>query len=213
MSTLLHVAASPRGALSNSYRLGCELVVRLGRAYPGLRQVERHLGATPPPAPDAQFAAQTLMPPEQRHGDTWSQTLIAELEQAHLVVLSTPMHNFTVPTALKGWIDQVVRPGRTFESTAHGKRGLLQAKPVFAIVSCGGPVGEAAYAQQDFLTPYLRYVLASIGLSDVRMAVLDGFNRSEAQALQSYRRGLAWIDAQAAQLGLGAPPGTPPAAV
>ncbi|WP_346731000.1 NAD(P)H-dependent oxidoreductase [Bradyrhizobium sp. 132] len=55
-----------------------------------------------------------------------SEELIQELESADCVVIATPMHNFTVPAALKAWIDHVVRVRRTFDVTAQGKVGALK---------------------------------------------------------------------------------------
>ena len=45
-----------------------------------------------------------------------SEELIAEMESSDFVVIGTPMHNFTVPSTLKAWIDHVVRARRTFNS-------------------------------------------------------------------------------------------------
>ncbi len=50
------------------------------------------------------------------------------------LLISTPMHNFTVPAALKLWIDFVLRVGRTFKSTAEGKFGLLADRPALVLV-------------------------------------------------------------------------------
>ena len=58
-----------------------------------------------------------------------SEQLIEELDAADILVISTPMHNFTVPAVLKAWIDQVGRFGRTFQSTPTGKVGLLRDRP------------------------------------------------------------------------------------
>jgi len=55
-----------------------------------------------------------------------SEELIQELESADFVVIATPMHNFTVPVALKACIDHVVRVRRTFNVTAEGKVGALR---------------------------------------------------------------------------------------
>jgi len=70
------------------------------------------------------------MPPAERgkperHALALSETLIAEVEAGDAIVISTPMHNFTLPSALKSWIDHIVRSGRTFRSSAGGKVGLL----------------------------------------------------------------------------------------
>ncbi|MDB5848965.1 MAG: azoR [Rhodoferax sp.] len=193
-SSLLHVAASPRAALSNSYRLGRQLAVGLSAAVPGMAVIDRPVGTAPPPAPDARFAAESVIAASERLHAAYSDGLIAELADAQMVVISTPMHNFTVPTALKAWIDQIVRSGRTFEGTPRGKRGLLASKPVYLVVSCGGPVGNGVETQQDFLTPYLHYLLGTIGLTDVRALRVDRLNQGPERFEASMQRGQAWVD-------------------
>lgn len=191
---LLHVAASPRGSLSNSGRLGRRLAMGLSAAAAGLAIVGRDVGSQPPPPPDAGFAAESVIDVHERRHTSFSDVLIDELAAAQMVVISTPMHNFTVPAALKAWIDQIVRSGRSFEGTPQGKRGLLTPKPVYLVVSCGGPVGEGGGTQQDFLTPYLRYLLATIGLTDVRAVRVDRLNQGAARFEASMQRAEAWVD-------------------
>ena len=55
-----------------------------------------------------------------------SERTVAELESANAVVIDMPMHNFTVPSALKTWIDYVARKNSTFRSTPTCKAGLLR---------------------------------------------------------------------------------------
>src|SRR6476469_9541206 len=64
-----------------------------------------------------------------------SEDLIQELESSDFVVIGTPMHNFTVPSTLKAWIDHIVRVRRTFNTTKDGYVGLLRDRPVFVAVS------------------------------------------------------------------------------
>ena len=61
-----------------------------------------------------------------------SEELIQELESADFVVIGTPMHNFTVPSVLKAWIDHIVRVRRTFDSTKEGYVGRLRDRPVLS---------------------------------------------------------------------------------
>jgi FMN-dependent NADH-azoreductase len=56
-----------------------------------------------------------------------STELIAELQAADVLFISTPMYNFTIPAVLKSWIDYVMRPGFTFR-LAPGWPGLLENK-------------------------------------------------------------------------------------
>ena len=58
-----------------------------------------------------------------------SEIPIAELESADCVLLTTPIHDFTVPSMLKAWLDHAVRPRRTFKLTEAGKVGLLRDRP------------------------------------------------------------------------------------
>ena len=103
-----------------------------------------------------------------------SEELIQELESSDFVVIGTPMHNFTVPSALKAWIDHVVRVRRTFNVTAEGKVGALRDRPVFVAVSSGGRYSGEHARQPDFLTPYLKAILGTIGLHDLTFFSVEG---------------------------------------
>ena len=46
-----------------------------------------------------------------------SDQLIDELLESDLLVIATPMWNFGIPSALKAWIDLVVRPSRILSNT------------------------------------------------------------------------------------------------
>jgi FMN-dependent NADH-azoreductase len=96
-----------------------------------------------------------------------SEALIAELEATDALLLTTPMHNFTLPAVLKLWLDQVVRFGRTFQSTPEGKIGLLADRPTYICIASGSLFSGEAARQPDFLTPYLRAILACVGLNDL----------------------------------------------
>jgi FMN-dependent NADH-azoreductase len=114
-----------------------------------------------------------------------------------VLILSLPMHNFGIPVSLKAWIDQVVRPGRTFDRSESGKVGLLADRPVFIIVTSGGPVG-GEYGQTEFISSYLKYVLPTIGLKDIRLLFLDSMLRNEAHMQAQMNQGHAWIADQVA---------------
>jgi FMN-dependent NADH-azoreductase len=187
MLTLLHILASPRGDSSDSRRIGETLISHL-KNVADIVVITRDLARQPLPHPDRNFVEASLMTESER-GDrqkdalALSETLIAELEIADLVVIDTPMHNFTVPSALKAWVDHVVRARRTFRGTPEGKIGLLRDRPVFLVVACGGSFSAGGAAQTDFLTPYLRYVLATIGLRDLSVLRLESLNRGTAAHL------------------------------
>lgn len=93
--------------------------------------------------------------------------MIRELESADCLVIGTPMHNYTVPSALKAWIDHVVRANRTFTHIPTGKLGVLADRPVYVAVSSGGSFASEPARQPDFLTPYLTAILNTIGLRTI----------------------------------------------
>ena len=84
------------------------------------------------------------------------------------------MHNFTVPSALKLWIDHIVRVRRTFNVTKEGKVGTLRDRPVFVAVSSGGRFSGERARQPDFLTPYLKAILGTIGLHNLIFFSVEG---------------------------------------
>jgi FMN-dependent NADH-azoreductase len=184
MMSILYIAVSPRGAESWSHRFGEELLARLERRHPAAKVVRRDLAARPPPQIDAAFANAILRRPEEwtaadRDALGYSEQVIGELEAADVVVIATPMNNYTVPATLKTWIDHVVRIRRTFAGTPQGKVGLLRDRPTYIVTVAGGyHAGEEAL-QPDFLTPYLRAILATIGIHDVRFLMLQGMTRGE----------------------------------
>jgi FMN-dependent NADH-azoreductase len=182
MSAILYITASPRGEQSWSRRIGDAWVDRLATRYRDARFIRRDLAADPPPGIGAAFADAILKRADERSAAErdalgYSEQVIGELEAADHVVIATPMNNYTVPATLKTWIDHVVRARRTFMSTPSGKVGLLPDRPTWLITSSGGHhTGEAA-RQPDFLTPYLRAVLATIGIHDLRVHSLEGLTR------------------------------------
>jgi FMN-dependent NADH-azoreductase len=169
----LFINASPHSDASHGHRLASELL-DAWRKTGCTEVIERDLAASPlTPITRDYASAITSREPDPRQFEL-SEQLIAELEATDALVINTPMHNFTVPAALKLWIDYVLRIGRTFVSTPEGKVGLMRDRPVYVIVGSGGfHQGEHA-RQPDFLTPYLRYALASIGISDVHFILLQG---------------------------------------
>ncbi|NWD04559.1 FMN-dependent NADH-azoreductase [Pseudomonas gingeri] len=103
-----------------------------------------------------------------------SEQLIRELESADYVVIATPMHNLTVPSALKAWLDHVIQVDRTFRITPTGKIGTLRDRPVLVAIASGGLFSGEHAQQPDFLRPYLKAVLATVGLLDVTFFSVEG---------------------------------------
>jgi FMN-dependent NADH-azoreductase len=174
---ILHLSFSPRGQFAESYRLSRKIVELLRRQAPTATVVDRPIGQQTVAHIDANYAnGQNSATAEVTQDGSMSRSeeLIQELEGSDVVVIGTPMHNLSVPSALKAWIDHVVRARRTFDIGPAGKLGLLRDRPVFIAVASGGVFSGERARQPDFLTPYLRVVLGTIGLKDLRFFTVEG---------------------------------------
>ncbi len=166
---ILHIDCSPRNA-SHSRKLSAALVARLTASAPDSQVIRRDLGMAPIPhigddyatvlsSPKALTAAQSTL------ATCLSEQLIEEIEAADVIVLGTPMNNFTVPSVLKAWIDHILRVGRSIGVAPSGEKiGLLDDKPIYIGIASGGVFTGARAKQPDFLTPYLIAAFACVGL-------------------------------------------------
>ncbi|MNR37810.1 FMN-dependent NADH-azoreductase [compost metagenome] len=102
-----------------------------------------------------------------------SNELTDEVLAADVLVLAAPMYNFTIPSTLKAWLDHVLRAGITFKYTETGPQGLLTGKRAYILTARGG---IHAGASSDHQEPYLRQVMAFIGIHDVTFIHAEGLN-------------------------------------
>ncbi len=200
MSAILLVLVSPRPQ-SFSRRIARDVVARIAASRPGSRIVERDLAADPPPHPEIMLYEAILSPtPDDDPRFALSERLIAELEAADFVVIGTPMNNFTVPSTLKAWIDQIVRIRRTFRSTPEGKIGMLRDRPVVVVSAHGGYCGDVPPGQPDFLTPYLKAIFATIGIGSVEFLRLEGLSRGPEAVARALDHANTWIEQRLPEL-------------
>jgi len=178
MSHILLITSSPRGEGSLSARFGTEIAEGIQTRSGGTLTV-RDLATNPVPhitpayihgrvtAPDART-------PEQSDAVGFAQSLVDELKAADVVVLSSGMINFGLPSPLKAWFDHVTWPSVTFSYDGNGPKGLLSGKKVYLVTAAGGVFSEGAYAPFDFQTNYLLHLLGFIGLTDVELVRVEG---------------------------------------
>jgi FMN-dependent NADH-azoreductase len=180
MATLLKLDSSPVGDHSISRKLTTKFTDTWRKAHPDGKVISRDLTTTDLPTVNGSWIGAAFTPKEQRSPEqnkllALSEELIAELQQADELVLGVPMHNFSIPSTLKLWIDQVVRAGRTFSYTAAGPAGLLKNKKATLLIACGGAYGEeTGLASLNFVAPYLRAVFGFIGITDVTIISAEG---------------------------------------
>jgi FMN-dependent NADH-azoreductase len=192
MQNILRIDGSARYSDSVTRQLADRVVKGLQQRHPGAVVTRRDLAAGVPQVTEdwitANFTPATERSPAQRDTLALSDRLVAELKAADALVLATPMYNFSVPAAVKAWIDQVCRAGETFRYTAEGPVGLLADRPVYLVLASGGvPVGSAA----DHASAYLRHVLGFVGIRDLRLIAAEGVVADPAAALQRAEAQLA----------------------
>jgi FMN-dependent NADH-azoreductase len=191
MSEILVVHASPRGERSHSRRLAEVFIEAWRVANPEARLTRREVGrALIPPVNEAFVAAAFYPEPNARplamQADlAFSDELVRELLGHDVLLISTPMHNFSVPSGLKAWIDQIVRLGLTFNHTLDNGvaqyEPLVRGKKALIVTTRGGfgfgPGGELeAMNHADTL---LRTALGFIGITDVTVVDAEGEESAE----------------------------------
>lgn len=134
MTTLLRIDAS---AQLEDRSLTRQLTEIFTKAFlntaPETKVITRDVGREPIPAIDHRFIHAAFTAPVAR--EPWmeerlalSDQLIYEIEKADIIVIGTPMYNYGLPTALKGWIDHIARIGRTFSFDLS--RGDFPIEPI-----------------------------------------------------------------------------------
>ncbi|PRY92820.1 FMN-dependent NADH-azoreductase [Hasllibacter halocynthiae] len=173
---ILHIdsSASAHDA-SHSRRLSAEIVERLKAANPDADVTYRDVAEARPPHVDttireawSEDAGAHLKDLAER-----SRVMVEELKAADVVVIGSPMYNFTVPSTLKAWIDHVAIANQTFRYTANGPEGLLDGRAYLAL-SSGGVYSEGPAASADHLDTYLRTVLGFMGITEVETVRAEG---------------------------------------
>jgi len=169
---LLRIDSSARNK-SVSRELTSRFVESWKKENPNGEVIERDLSTTTLPLitdewVQSAYSDPASLTPAQKQVLSASDALIDEVVKADTIVIGAPMYNFTIAAPLKAWIDQIVRVGKTVLWAANGPQGILQGKKVVVVTSRGGSFrpGTPA-AQYDHQEPYLRHILAFIGLTDV----------------------------------------------
>lgn len=128
--------------------------------------------------------------------DPLSETLIAELQAADIVVIGAPMYNFTIPTQLKAWLDRVLKAGVTFAYSEQGPQGLLTGKTAYIASGRGGIFTSGDQMAWDHQETYLQQVLQFIGITDVHIIRAEGVSMGDEprqQALHAAKAAIAAI--------------------
>jgi FMN-dependent NADH-azoreductase len=109
-----------------------------------------------------------------------SDTYISELREADVIVIGAPMYNWSVPSALKAYIDQVLRVNETFKISPADMQnpyvGLLENKALILLLSTGDEGYEKGQYNEhkDFQSNYLKTVFRVMGISNIHVISING---------------------------------------
>lgn len=175
MSYLLYISASPQGERSISRKLAGEFLTHYMAKNPNARIVERDLVKNPVPHLDGETIGASYSPAEN-HTPVMAQKLkermdlINEIKGADEILISTPMWNWSVPSVLKAYIDQLVFPGQLGGGNANDS---ISAK-VTVLASQGGSYGPGSPKEGwDYLSGYLKSVFKQLGSKDVEVILSE----------------------------------------
>lgn len=206
MSKILNVQSSPDLANSASRAVSKAFIDRYQAARPNTTVDNLDLVATPPThfGPShlrAFFATGDEPEPENQATLAASDTYVSQLIGADIVVLGTPMHNYSVASTMKSWIDNILRVGKTFQYSETGPVGLLSGKKVVIVVGSGGIYSQGPASAFEHCGNYLRDIFTVIGLTDTSILRAEGLAFGPEAAAQGLAKGISEAQSLADQLG------------
>lgn len=182
---------------SVSRMLADEMVAALGARKSSVNVITRDLaagiGIVNAAWIEAERTSEENRTSDQRALLTQSDALVAELQAADDIVIATPIYNFSVPAALKAWIDLICRDKITFTYENDTPRGLLSNKRATVIVTSGGTL---AGKDIDFTTSYIRHILGFIGVDDVTMIDVTGLSKNRNDVINDARKEISTVSAR-----------------
>jgi FMN-dependent NADH-azoreductase len=183
---LLHIDSSPRLEHSVTRRLGDAIASAWQKAHPEGTITRRDVAAQPiahlegallnclkynaAPEDDEKLVLELGL----------TNALIDEFMAADAVIVGAPMFNLSIPSQLKAWIDRLCVPGRTFRYSATGPVGLVADKPIYIASSRGGIYSSPEKIGKDQQEPYLKSILALLGVRSIMIVRAEGVDISPA---------------------------------
>jgi FMN-dependent NADH-azoreductase len=178
MDRLLHISSSPRGAASQSRRIGAVFTETFQQTHPNA--AVQHWDLWDGSLPDFAVGAEAKMTvfaggePRGVQAAAWAaaRRTFERFDAADRLLFSVPMWNAGIPYVLKQFIDVISQPGWVFSvDPAAGYRHLLadRGKRVAVIYSSAvwGP-GLGPEFGSDFQSSYFTDWLRWTGLTDIR---------------------------------------------
>jgi FMN-dependent NADH-azoreductase len=208
MPRLLYIEASPRKARSASSEIAQHFLESYRESQSGLFVDHLDLWAKPLPEfdqhmLDAKYAVLGGQAFTAAQKLAWAniEQMTDRFKAADVLLISTPMWNFSLPYKLKHYLDLIMQPGLTFGFEAQrGHFGLLTDKKAVCVYSSAGEYSTGTPSEQmDFQRRYLRFALQHMGVTDQRELILAP-TAGDGHALQAQKNQLMTAASQLGQL-------------
>ena len=122
-----------------------------------------------------------------------SDQLVKELKESDVIIISAPIYNYGPPATLQARSDLAALVGETFRFKPNGRReGLLKNKIAYLVITSGG---TKLNSNEDFLTPWLKFILNFFGIDKVEVISAD-------QMALDYEKSIREAEAQIAKVSL-----------
>jgi FMN-dependent NADH-azoreductase len=185
MKNLLVINSSPRTVGSHSRKLTQVFADNWEELYSESSITFRDLASSNIPHISETWIAAAFKPESERNDDELqaleiSTELISELKAADVIVIGAPMHNWSITSSLKAYIDQVLRVNETWALDRNNRLnpyiGLLNDKTVFLLFARAADGYESGGYNEhiNYQAPYLRTVLNIIGITDIHEVSVNG---------------------------------------
>ena len=171
---LLYISVSPTGEYSTSRQVAAEFITTWKLTNPDSQVLERDLSKESIPHLDAEAIFANYTPvesqsPSMANKHHYRIDLINEILSVDEILISTPLWNWSIPSVLKAYIDQIVVTG----VLDNGKPGLTGKKVTYVIAQGGSYKEGTPKAGWDFATGYLELVAKALGATDIETILAE----------------------------------------
>jgi FMN-dependent NADH-azoreductase len=190
--TVLHISSSVNLQKSFSRQIGALVVENILKNSPCAKIITRDLVKNPIPHISPDFLQAMYSDNPDAPELTLSNELIKELFASNIIVIESPMYNFSVSSTLKAWIDHIVRSKLTYQ---RGE-GLVKGKKAILVITRGGFYSEGPKSTMDHQESYLRTILNYIGITTIETIYIEGTVMGEekvAKALDQAKKRLTEV--------------------
>jgi FMN-dependent NADH-azoreductase len=108
----------------------------------------------------------------------YSDELALQFKNADVVVLAFPVYAFSLPAAMKAYLEAVTQQEVTFEVTSRGYQGLMTGKKALVLSTSGGDVFSTVSNGSTLAAEQVRQLCAFMNFAEYEVIAVDGLQSS-----------------------------------